>query len=50
MEIPGFFGSSVGSCDISLDAVLGEDVLLKQMPERAPGILVEWTPERAHAV
>jgi len=30
VEIPGFFGDSIVSCDVFPEIVLGEDVLLKQ--------------------
>lgn len=41
VEISGFFGNSVGSCDIFLDVVLWEDALLKQTHERASDVLLE---------
>ena len=41
------FGNSVVSRDVFLDAVLWEDVLLKQTRERVCGVLLEWMLERA---
>jgi len=42
VEISGFFGDSVMSCDIFLEAVLREDVLLKQTLERTYNA---WEPK-----
>jgi hypothetical protein len=41
VEISGFLGNSVVSHDVILEAVMGEDVLLKQTHERACDILLE---------
>jgi len=37
----GFFGNSLVSQDVFLEAMLGEDVLLKQTHEKACDILLE---------
>ena len=42
MEISGFFGDSVVSCGVFLEAVLGWDVLLKQILERACDVWKEY--------
>jgi len=41
----GFFGKSLVSQDVFLEAMLGEDVLLKQTHEKACDILLEHTLE-----
>ena len=43
VAISGFFGDSVVSCDVFLETVLGEDVLLKQTRE---DVLLKQTCER----
>jgi hypothetical protein len=50
VEIPGFFGNSIVSCDVFLEAVLWEDVLLKQTRERACEVLLKQVFDVAHHV
>jgi len=46
----GFFGNSLVSQDVSLEAMLGEDVLLKQTHEKACDISLEHTLEEGQDV